>query len=275
MGKHHVVSIGGGITSTWLLVDRVIAKYGRENMTAVICAVGNEHPDVWRLIEAVERKYGIQIVRLGKPYDIWDVFFNEGMMGSSLVDPCSRVLKRERMAEYMAANHPPENTVLHVGITADEIDRMLAIRSNWKKRGYTVEALLADEPALTRERVIEMCQFEFGFVPTLYRLGMKHNNCGGFCVKAGKGQLARLLWHDRATYLEHERMELLHQRIFEHQSTIMRDVQTVNGVRTTTPLTLRDFRLRMDARWKGMLPGIDPFESLDDAGACKFCDAAA
>lgn len=272
---HHVISVGGGISSTWLLVDRVIAKYGRENCTAVICEVENEDNDVWRLVEAVERKYGIQIKRLGPAHNIWDIFFYTGMMGSVFVDPCSRMLKRERMAAYMAANHPPENTVLHVGITADEIDRMLAITANWKRRGYRVEADLAAEPKLTRETLMQMCEAEFGFIPRLYRLGMKHNNCGGFCIKAGKGQMARLLWHDRTTYLEHERMELLHQRIFDHKNTIMRDEWTRGGKRGVTPLTLREFRQRMETKWRMMLPGFDPFYGLEETAGCVFCEATA
>src|SRR5690606_10971825 len=104
-----------------------------------------------------------------------------------------------------------------------EIDRMMAIRANWKRNGYTVEADLADEPELSRAKQMEMCEREFGFIPAMYRQGMSHNNCGGFCVKAGKGQMARLLHYDRKTYLEHETMELWHQQVFNHKNTIMRD----------------------------------------------------
>lgn len=268
---HHVVSVGGGISSTWLLVDRVIAKYGKENVTAVICPVANEHADVWRLVAAVESKYGIMIERIGKSYSIWDIFFNEGMMGNVFVDPCSRILKREKMAAYMKANFNPDETVLHVGITADEIDRMLAIKANWKRQGYTVNAELADEPTLARDVLIQMCEAEFGFIPLMYRQGMKHNNCGGFCIKAGKGQMARLLWYDRKTYLEHETMELLHQQIFNHTNTIMRDELARKGIRSVAPLTLREFRARIETRWRGMLPGFDPFDGLGETPECIFC----
>lgn len=270
----HVISVGGGISSTWLLVDRVVAKYGAENVTAVICPVENEHPDVWHLCDAVSRKYGIEIKRIGQAYDIWQVFFKTRMMGNPFADPCSRILKREKMAAYMRTYHAPADTVLHVGITADEIDRMLAITANWKRQGYKVEADLADEPKLTRDVLIEMCKAEFGFVPQLYLEGFSHNNCGGFCIKAGKGQFARLLWYHRDLYLWHEYMEELHQRMFNHENTIMRDEWTRGGKRGADPLTLRDFRLRMESRWRGMF--LDPFEGLDDSDTgCKFCEAVA
>lgn len=275
----HVISIGGGISSTWLLVDRVITKYGKENVDAVICALANEHPDLWRLVEAVERKYGISIKRIhlgNKPPDIWDIFFYTGMMGSTFADPCSRMAKRELMAAHMNANYDPANTVLHVGITAGEIDRMMAIRANWKRQGFKVEADLEAEPEISKETLLAMCEKEFGFIPKPYIWNPKgHNNCSMFCVKAGKGQMARLLYYDRAAYLEHERMELLHQQTFSHTSTIMRDEWTRNGKRGADPLTLRAFRERMETKWRGMLPGFDPFDGLDDTAGCKFCDAAA
>lgn len=273
----HVISIGGGISSTWLLVDRVLTKYSKDNCEAVICALANEHPDLWRLVAAVEKKYDITIKRIGlnnKTYNIWDIFFHTGMMGSTLADPCSRMLKREVMAAYMEANYTPADTVMHVGITADEIDRMLAIRANWGRKGWKVEADLANEPKLNRETLIAMCQQEFGFVPETYRRGHSHNNCGGFCVKAGKSQMARLLYYDRPAYLEHERMELLHQQTFSHTNTIMRDEWTRTGIRGADPLTLRAFRERMETKWRGMLPGFNPFDGLDDTPGCKFCEAA-
>lgn len=287
----HVVSVGGGISSTWLLMDRVIEKYGKQNVFPVICEIANEHPDLWRLVEAVENKYGIVIKRLhgivksnehGKqiewtrnPVDIWDVFFYTGMMGSIVADPCSRMLKRELMAQYMIENFDPADTVLHVGITAGEIDRMLAITANWKRSGYKVEADLADMPALTREKQIDMCQKEFGFVPALYRMGIPHNNCSGFCIKAGHGAMARLLWYDRKTFLYHETMELLHRQTFAHESTIMIDRKQRRGVLQVIPLTLRAFRLRMENKWRSMLPGFDPFDGLDDTPGCRYCDSTA
>ena len=308
----HVVSVGGGISSTWLLLDRVIAKYGKENVYPVICEVANEHPDVWRLCDAVEKKYDIKIERIHgivkklpkfkegavrnfwisvfpmaawyfllatipfiywmeKAIDIWDIFFYEGMMGNPFADLCSRMLKREMMAAWMDENFDRADTVLHVRITADEVDRMLAIHANWTRQGWKVEADLADDKAIDREELISRCEKEFGFVPLLYRMNFKHNNCGGFCIKAGKAQMARLLYYDRKTYLYHETMELLHQQTFNHGNTIMRDEWTRKGVRGADPLTLRNFRLRMEGQWKNLLPGFDPFDGLEDAPECVFC----
>lgn len=271
---HHVISIGGGIASTWLLVDRVLANYPRDTIHAVICPVDNEHPDLWRFCDAVSAKYGLPIHRIGESKDIWQIFFETRMMGNPFADPCSRILKREKMATYMK-QYPQTETVLHVGITAGEIDRMMAIRRNWTKQGYHVEADLANEPQLPREKLIAMCQREFGFVPQLYLEGFHHNNCSGFCVKAGKGQMARLLYYHPDIFRYHERMEATHQRFFCHDNTIMRDEFARGGKRWADPLSLKDFRLRMEMRWRDMLPGFDPFDGLDETPGCRFCEAVA
>lgn len=274
----HVISIGGGIASTWLLVDRVISKYGKENVFPVICEIANEHPDLWRLVEAVENKYGIIVERIhigSKPPDIWDIYFFTGIMGNNLVDPCSRMGKREKMLSHMKLNYNPADTLLHVGITAGEIDRMMAIQSNWTRNGYQVEADLADDPEIDKSVLLDMCRNEFGFIPQPYIWNPKgHNNCGMFCIKAGHNQMARLLWYDRKTFIYHETMELLHQQIFGHQNTIMVDRKTVKGIQIKTPLTLRDFRLRMEMKWRLMLPGFDPFDGLDETPGCRHCDSA-
>ena len=286
----HIVSVGGGIASTLLLPLEVIKRYGAENVQLVMAALTDDEPSARQLVEAVEKLTGLRIRRVtpetptgGRVIDvppgkwalwgIWDVFNATGRMGSALADPCSRILKRETLKTWMLNNALKGYHVLHVGITAGEIDRMLAIRANWRGIGYQVEAPLADDETLTRETAIERCKALLGFVPELYQRGNSHNNCAGFCVKAGHAEMARLLYYDRPRYLSHEAAELAHQQQHGHTSTIMRDRRTVDGKTETTPLTLQAFRLRMEAQWAGRLPGFDPFDGLDSMPACKFCSA--
>lgn len=283
----HIVSIGGGITSTLLLPLKVIEKYGRENVRLVMAMLTNDEHSARPLVEAVEKFLGMSVERITPQpdfkdwrhvpaeawalYDIWDIFNHTGRMGSTLADPCSRILKRETLAAYMTAF---PGAILHVGITADEIDRMMAIKRNWTARGVKVEADLCDVPNLTRETAIAECQRLLGFVPDAYKAGMSHNNCGGGCVKAGHGQMARFLYYNRAEFLRWETNELAHQQRFNHTSTIMVDRKQSGGVLDKTPLTLRAFRERLETRWAGLLPGFDPFDGLDETPGCKWCEAA-
>lgn len=184
----YVVSVGGGLSSTlflpWYLIK--IAGIARDEIDFVIAALPNEHPDVWRLIEAVEKEFGIVIKRIGSGKGVWDVFHEQHFIGNSLYDNCSKTLKRDVMREYMLTTYPGQPVTLVLGIGAHEIDRELNIRLNWKKAGYATWFPLIDYPGLTSEKMQEYCYALFGFVPELYTLGYSHNNCGGACVKAGK-----------------------------------------------------------------------------------------
>lgn len=281
----HLISIGGGFSSTIELPLAVIDKYGAENVDMVIACLAGESPDLWRLVDECERRTGKHIKRISyQPYrqyvedapaamwwDIWDVFFQQGRMGSSLADPCSRILKRETLRAYIQDTYEPSSTVLHVGITAHEIDRMMAIQRNWGAAGYRVEADLADRRVVGTSA--QRCKAMLGWTPRLYEWGASHNNCGGFCVKAGHAQMARLLWYEPELYAYHEVQEERFQRTFDTDATIMRDRVTVDGVTTSTPLSMVEFRERMQARWIGMM--FPPFDELDQTPACSFCDSAA
>lgn len=266
----YVVSVGGGLSSTMVLPRIARAKYGAANCVYVMAALPNEDPDVWLLVQAVERDLRIKIEHIGLGLTPWDVFHGERMMGSSRVDPCSRILKREVLLKYMTDHYAPSEATLCVGITYREIDRMVAVEANWRRKGWSVIAPLADDKSLTREGMIAECRARYGFVPRLYDMGFTHNNCGGACVKAGHKEWARLLWFLPDVYEWWEQNERKFRIEVGTTATILRDRK--GG--TTSPLSLEDFRERMQARWARMLPGIDPFEGLDPTPACAYCEAA-
>lgn len=263
----HVISVGGGLSSTLELPERVIAEHGHENVELVMCRLPNEDPDVWRLAEAVENWLGVKIKMIGLGLTPWDIFFQVRMLGNSRIDPCSRMLKREQILAYMLANYDPANAVLHVGITQEEIDRMVAIHKNWTRNGWRVDAPLANDLAINRDYLTNKCQRLFGFVPRLYQMGMSHNNCGGACIKAGHAQWARLLWYLPDVYAWWEKNEEKFRREIGEYTIL-------SEFRIKKPLTLRQFRERMQARWANLLPGIDPFDGLEETSPCVYCEAA-
>jgi hypothetical protein len=79
--------------------------------------------------------------------------------------------------------------------------------------------------------------------PRLYRLGFAHNNCGGFCVKAGQGHFALLLEAMPERYAYHERRE---QELRDHLGKDVAILRDRHGGETR-PLTLREFRERRQA----------------------------
>lgn len=292
----HIVSIGGGVSSTLELPLLVIEKYGAANVDFVIAALKGEDADLWRMVDWLEAKTGKHVTRVAwTPYPndvyygvrrnywvnapvwawsgIWDIFMRQGMMGNTLADPCSRILKRETLTAYILDTYKYQPVTLHVGITKDEIDRQLSIRRNWLAKGVPVEFDLCDVDL--KGTSAERAEKILGWTPRLYASGFKHQNCGGMCVKAGHGQMARLLWYDRDTYLYHENSEILFQLKYTTESTIMRDQFQKNGKRRSESLSMMDFRGRMETKWKSMLPGFDPFDGLEETPACTFCESVA
>lgn len=274
MAMEHIVSIGGGLTSTVFLPELMIERYGKEHVHLVMAKLPNEDPDVWRLCEAVEKAYGVSIAYIGLDKTPWDIFFQVRYLGNTRIDPCSRVLKREVLRDYLLHHFTPADASLSVGITWDESHRMNDIRARWGEIGYRVEAPLIEDFFLTRQEQVAECKRRFGFVPRLYLWNFSHNNCGGACVKAGKRDWARLLWYLPEVYMWWEVNEIT----FGEQVgpyTILRDERKDE----THPLSLKAFRERCEEWWANCLPGT-PFEllprvkELTGTPACIACEAA-
>lgn len=266
----HIISVGGGLSSTMELPRRVLDHADKSDCRFIMARLPNEDPDVWRLCEAVSADLGITIEYIGLDKSPWDIFWEEHMIGNSRIDPCSRRLKREVLAGWMKANCDPTNTILHLGITYHEIDRMIAVRANWHRQGWQVDAPLADDPWLTRERMMDACQERYGFIPRLYRWQFSHNNCGGACIKAGQAEWARLLWHLPDVYAWWEGEETRFRAAHGKDVSILRDRR--GG--TTKPLPLSVFREQMEARWGPMRFTEPDLADLDPTPGCAWCEAA-
>jgi hypothetical protein len=76
-------------------------------------------------------------------------------------------------------------------------------------------------------------------IPRLYNMGFSHNNCGGFCVRAGQGHFINLLekMPDRYKYHEDKEQELI-KKIGKDVSILRK---TINKKRINITLkTLRE-----------------------------------
>lgn len=191
--------------------------------------------------DAEKRLPGLAWITHGK--DVWDVFFEQRFLGNSRIDPCSRILKREAAERWVKRRYGPEQAVVYLGIDWKEERRHNQALARWLP--YRVESPLCEEPfdEDPKARARELLSAAGIGLPRLYRRGFSHNNCGGACVKAGKGQWAHLLRTDPGLYRHHERRE---QEIREHLGkdvTILREQR--DGVRLG--ITLRELRTRLEA----------------------------
>lgn len=171
--------------------------------------------------------------------DIWDVFNDVSFMGNTLFDPCSRILKRERSNKFIADNFSSEDVDIAIGIDYSEVHRyerakplalpftLIAPLIDYNVDKASYEWLVLNETGISKSAA--------------YRQGFSHDNCGGFCVKAGLGHFANLLVIDRAKYLYHEeKQEELFKRIGRKPFL----QKNIKGKRRY--LALRDYRIYLE-----------------------------
>jgi len=173
-------------------------------------------------------------------------------MGNSQADPCSRILKRELLRAHIEEHFDPDDTVVVLGIDWTEIHRFERAIPRWEP--WRLEAPLCQQPYIDKADLLAQLTERGIEPPGLYADGFPHNNCGGFCVKAGIAQFAHLLRMRPDTYAEEEAFR---DRTGKDVS-IMRDR---NARRQTKPLTMRRLRLQIEAQ--GTL-----FADSDDWGGC-------
>lgn len=166
--------------------------------------------------------------------DVWQVFKDKGYVANTRVDVCSQVLKRKRAQDYLKAN--PDITQATLGIDWSEIDRWERAKAYWP---IPLRAPLCEGEWVDRVTLAEKFYTESGIKkPRLYDYGFPHNNCGGFCVKAGLDQFYLLFRKSPEVYLYHE----------DKQEALMKDMPKVRPFLRKTInkqihyLTLKQFR---------------------------------
>lgn len=257
MSKTIICSMGGGFSSTAWLPRVLLEEYPKDQIHFVTAVLPNEHPTMWNLYDAVEKELDIAVTyiaydkeakwqyvekedrtNIDKLWTPFDIFDDVSFLGNSRRDPCSRILKRETMLNYIRDNFKIEDCVLAVGIHSDEIDRMASIYQNWKNNGYEVIFPLIEKESYTKEQQIGFLQEWYNVSLLLYELDFEHNNCAGACVKAGQRQWAMLWYYFPTTYQEWEERENV-WRLKHGNYTILK--KTISG--QVVHLTLKEFRV--------------------------------
>ena len=123
----------------------------------------------------------------------------------------------------------------------EDCDRLHRAKSYW--RPFHNWFPLAEPPFVNKTRIIEGLRSLGVREPRLYGEGFAHNNCGGFCVKAGRGQMVHLLKTLPERYKFHENKEAEFQEFIGSEVTIL--TETRKGVKRN--LSLRELRERAEA----------------------------
>ncbi len=202
--KVHIVLFSGGIAS-WAAAKRVVSMHGAQNTKLLFTDTKTEDADLYRFLDDASKNTGADLVSISDGRDVWQVFKDVGYMGNSRRDPCSRILKRELADAWIKERYKPDECVMHIGITWDEIHRYDRLKI--RKLPYIYEAPMCGPPYLTKEQIFGWAKEEGLKRPRLYDHGFMHNNCGAFCVRAGQAHYYLLHKTMPETYREYERKE--------------------------------------------------------------------
>jgi len=233
-----IVMFSGGAASA-VSAKMAVDEFGKDNVVLLFADTLIEDADLYRFNDDVAEWLGIPITRVADGRTPWEVFFSERMMGSSRVDHCSRILKRDILDLWMEENANPETDAIFIGMDATESHRLAGVQG--RLAPFVVRSPL-DEAGLWKESVFNILRDAGLRIPRLYEMGFPHNNCGGFCVKAGQGHFKMLLEKLPDLYAEHEAKEGAFRRISKKDVSILRD-RTGGKV---SPLTMKEFRRRVE-----------------------------
>lgn len=255
----HVVNYSGGVCSFWA-AHRVIQRHGVQDVTLLFADTLIEDQDLYRFNGDAERFLGVKITRIADGRTPWQVMRKERMIGNSRIDPCSKILKRNLLWKWIDANAVEFEAVIYLGLDWTEghrLDRLRLRKPQWK-----IEAPMMNEPVWDKTRMFaELVKVGIA-IPRLYTMGFPHNNCGGFCIKAGQAHFAHLLrvLPERFAFHEAQEKEL---NATLGKGTILKE--SIGG--QSVPLSLQTLRERIEAGkqfdrldWGGCGCAVEPPE---------------
>lgn len=243
----HIVQFSGGLCSFWA-ADRVIESAEPSDEIVLLFAdTKMEDEDLYRFNRDAENYLETPLTILCDGRNPWEVMRDEKVIGRSGLDVCSRILKRDLLDKWRFENTTPENSIFYIGLDWTEGHRMTgdAQRDGMVKRfhPWRIEAPMMHEPIWDKNRMTwELMKIGIA-VPRLYTLGFPHNNCGGFCIKAGQAHFAQLLRLLPERYAWHEEQERKLREIVGDYS-VMNDRR---GGNIKKVMTLEAFRKRVEA----------------------------
>lgn len=251
----HIVSYSGGLAS-FFEAKLCVEKYGRENTVLVFCDTKTEDEDLYRFLKDTTNYLGLDLITLTEGRDIWEVAYDRKFLFNSRVADCTIKLKIELFHEYIG-QFDPTNITVHIGFDYMEQHRMDKAIPHYNP--VKVESLIM-RTCMTKDSMRYELEKLCITLPRLYRLGFAHNNCGGFCFKAGIGHFKLLLEKlpDRFDYHMEKERELI--ELIGKPYAILK--------RKGTPYTLYQFK--EDLTRNGTQLSLDA--ELDIGGCSCFTD---
>jgi len=244
--KTVVVHLSGGGQYAVCLA-RCVEWYGVDRVRAVFANTNTEAPDLYDFLDAVEEKFGVKIDYLNNDgMGIWDVFDKFGVItlrGAGGACKASVELKQKPLREYMD-RFDPENTAIALGMSWQEKDRQERCLNRDGLNKFQLIFPLNIKPRLSDCEVQDEIKSLGLPLPSIYKKGYPHNNCGGGCVLAGVRQWKGLLEDYPERFAYHEAREKAWRELHGHDFTVLRDFRGTGG--KAKPYTLEQFRVDIE-----------------------------
>jgi hypothetical protein len=235
----HLVMFSGGVCS-WAAAKRVVERHGTDGTVLLFADTMMEDEDLYRFLDEAAANVGVPLVRIADGRTPWEVMRDVSFVGNNRADPCSKILKRDLLNKWREDNCDP-SVVTYFGLLWDESER--AERLHKRHLPWRCESPMTEKPWVSKAMMFDALKAEGIAAPRLYAMGFPHNNCGGFCVKAGQAHFAHLLRMMPERYAFHEAQEqAMRAKVGDH--SIMRDRK--GGI--STPLSMKEFRERIQNR---------------------------
>lgn len=234
-----VVMFSSGISS-WAAGKRYAETHGTDGMVLLFADTGIEDEDNYRFLYEAADNIGAKLEILKDGRDPFQVMRDERIIGNSMFDPCSKLLKRKLLLKWEKENITPETPKIF-GILWDEAHRLERMQKHDPSKNYL--APLCHKPWMSKADTLRWAKAEGIKPPRMYDMGFPHANCGGFCVKAGQATFRILLREFPERYRKAEEWELEMQEYLDTDMTILK--RTVKGERHN--MTLRELRERIES----------------------------
>jgi len=254
--KTGIVLYSGGKGS--FMAAHLSKSLGYKDLILYFNDTKTEDKDLYRFLKESSSKLSIKLVEDSLGLDVWEVFEKHRYVGNTRVDVCSKVLKRDRVKSYLQRNkYQPDEVDIIIGLGPFEQHRIDKAKERWSP--FNLVSPLADAWIDEAQYFEGLCQELNIAPPRLYGMGFSHNNCGGFCVKAGLGQFKLLYENLPDVYKFHEeKQEALMLKIPSVRPFLRK---TTNGV--LSYLTLKQYREQF------LEPGKVSNDEKYDMGACS------
>jgi hypothetical protein len=250
------ISFSGGLGSA---ISAIIAYENGLDFNLIFADTGIEGAELHRFKNEVAAACGKEIISVTDGRSPWDVYIDKRWIGNSRTAHCSTELKTKPVKKWLDENANPDDPLV-LGMDWSEMDRIERAQKNW------------DRPVVSLLNQFNVSREEYPFILARYRIrksdaykhGYSHDNCGGFCCKAGLVQFERLLRTSPDVYKHHENeMERAMAAIGPTAKPFLKMQR--GGVQEY--LTLRQFREHIES-------GTSELPMFDEHGCGCFTDEA-